>query len=218
MSTTSRDAIENLSREDRAFPPSAAFAKAAAAGPEIYQEAEADWVGFWAKQAKERVTWFTEPKETLDDSKAPFFRWFGDGVLNISYNCLDRHLVAGGGAKVAYYWEGEPGDRRTITFTDLHAEVSRFANSLLELGVKKGDRVPIYMGMIPELPVAMLACARIGAVHSVVFGGFSADALADRIQDAEAKVIITQDGSWRRGNIVPQKASADNAAAKCPTI
>ena len=217
MSTSGREAIENLSREDRAFPPSAAFAKAAAAGPEIYQEAEADWVGFWAKQAK-RVAWFTEPKQVLDDSRAPFYTWFADGVLNLSYNCLDRHLVAGGGAKVAYYWEGEPGDRRVITFAELHAEVSRFANALLDLGVKKGDRVAIYMGMIPELPVAMLACARIGAVHSVVFGGFSADALADRIQDAKAKVILTQDGSWRRGNIVPQKASADAAAAKCPTI
>ncbi len=218
MSTSGRDAIENLSREDRVFPPSAAFAAAAAAGPGIYAEAEKDWVGFWAKQARERVTWFTPPTVALDDSKAPFFKWFSDGELNVSYNCLDRHLEKGGGDKVAYHWEGEPGDTRTITYADLHVEVSKFANALSDLGVVKGDRVALYMGMIPELPVAMLACTRIGAVHTVVFGGFSADALADRVQDSSVKVIVTQDGSWRRGHIVPQKASADAAAAKCPTI
>ena len=204
MTTPHRDAIENLSREDRTFPPSAAFVAAATAGPGIYQEAEADWIAFWAKQARERVTWFRAPTKALDDSKAPFFTWFSDGVLNISYNCLDRHL-ADGGDKVAYHWEGEPGDTRTITYSELHAEVCRLANALADLGVGKGDRVAIYMGMVPELPVAMLACARIGAVHSVVFGGFSSEALSDRIQDAAAKVIVTQDGAWRRGSVVPLK-------------
>ena len=218
MSTSGREAIENLSREDRTFPPSPAFVAAAAAGPGIYTEAEADWVGFWAKQARERVTWFTQPKQALDDSQAPFYKWFADGVLNLSYNCLDRHLAAGGGDKVAYHWEGEPGDTRTITFAELHAEVCRFANALADLGVGKGDVVAIYMGMIPELPVAMLACARIGAIHSVVFGGFSSEALSDRIQDASAKVLVTQDGAWRRGSIVPLKGAGDAAADRCPSI
>ncbi|HEX5630041.1 MAG TPA: acetate--CoA ligase [Acidimicrobiia bacterium] len=217
MTSTTPKAIENLSREERTFPPSADFVAVANAQPGIYDEA-ADWKGFWARQARERITWFKEPTQVLDDSRAPFFEWFADGVLNLSYNCLDRHLAAGGGSKVAYHWEGEPGDRRTITYADLHGEVSRFANVLAELGVSKGDRVAIYMGMIPELPVAMLACARLGAVHSVVFGGFSAEALSDRIQDATAKVLITQDGAWRRGTIVPLKQFGDAAVAKCPTI
>ena len=214
---THRDAIENLLHEDRTFPPTAAFTADANAQPGIYDEGR-DWKAFWAKQARERVTWFKEPTEILDDSAAPFFKWFADGVLNISYNCLDRHLSSGGGDKVAYYWEGEPGDRRTITYAQLHAEVSRFANALADLGLGKGDRVAIYMGMIPELPVAMLACARIGAVHSVVFGGFSAEALSGRIQDASAKALITQDGAWRRGTIVPLKQFGDAAVAQCPTI
>src|SRR3990172_3395603 len=218
VSTSGREAIENLSREDRTFPPSPAFVAAAAAGPGIYTEAEADWVGFWAKQARERLTCFTQPKQALDDSQAPFYKWFADGVLNLSYNCLDRHLAAGGGDKVAYHLEGEPGDTRTITFAELHAEVCRFANALSDLGVVKGDRVAIYMGMIPELPVAMLACARIGAVHTVVFGGFSAAALADRIHHSSAKVLVTQDGAWRRGSIVPLKGAGDAAADRCPSI
>ena len=154
---------------------------------------------------------------TLDDSEAPFYRWFSDGTLNLSYNCLDRHLETGGD-KVAYHWEGEPGDRRTITYSDLHAEVCKFANVLIELGVERGDRVAIYMGMIPELPVAMLACARIGAIHSVVFGGFSSDALADRIEDATAKLVITQDGAWRRGSVVPLKEFTDVAVDRCESI
>ena len=153
----------------------------------------------------------------LDDSNPPFYKWFTDGELNLSYNCLDRHLDTHGD-KVAYHWIGEPGDTRTITYRELYEDVCRFANALTELGVERGDRIAIYLGMLPELPVAMLACARIGAVHSVVFAGFSADALADRIDDAQAKVIITSDGGWRRGSVVPLKAAADVAASRCPSI
>jgi acetyl-CoA synthetase len=214
---TDSKAIENLLREERTFPPPADFVAAANAGSDIYDTANEDWLAFWKRQALERITWFEEPTEVLDDANAPFFKWFSDGKLNLSYNCLDRHLEAGGD-KVAYYWEGEPGDTRTITYRDLYEEVCRFANALADLGVGKGDRVAIYMGMIPELPVAMLACARLGAPHSVVFGGFSADALADRIQDAQAKVVITQDGAWRRGWVVALKDFTDNAVARCPSI
>ncbi|MFH1104794.1 MAG: acetate--CoA ligase, partial [Actinomycetota bacterium] len=204
-------------REDRTFAPTPAFTAAANAQPGVYERAEADWLGFWHEQALERISWFKKPTKVLDDSKAPFFTWFADGELNLSYNCLDRHLETGGD-KVAYYWEGEPGDSRVITYRELHAEVCRFANVLADLGVAKGDRVAIYMGMIPELPVAMLACARLGAAHSVVFGGFSADALADRIQDSSCKVLVTQDGAWRRGTVVPLKGAADTAVANCPSI
>ncbi|MEE9297412.1 MAG: acetate--CoA ligase [Acidimicrobiia bacterium] len=210
-------AIENLLREERVFPPSAEFAAAANAQQSIYEEAETDYLAFWRREALERIDWFEEPTVTLDDSEAPFFKWFTDGSLNLSYNCLDRHLESGGD-KVAYYWEGEPGDRRRITYSELHAEVCRFANALLGLGVERGDRVAIYMGMIPELPVAMLACARLGAIHSVVFGGFSSDALADRIDDAAAKVVVTQDGAWRRGSVVPLKDSTDAAVERCDSI
>ncbi len=217
MSDDKRPAIANLSSEDRTFSPPAAFAAAANAQASVYDEATADWLGFWEKQAKERITWFNEPTVILDDSQAPFFKWFGDGTLNVSYNCLDRHLDAIGD-KVAYHWIGEPGDTRTSTYRELYEEVTRFANALNDLGVERGDRVAIYLGMVPELPIAMLACARIGAPHSVVFGGFSADALASRINDAEAKVVITQDGAWRRGEIVPLKANADVALVRCPTI
>ena len=214
---TGHEAIENLSREDRTFAPTPEFTAAANAQPGVHERAEADFQGFWREQALQRVSWFKEPSKVLDDSKAPFFTWFADGELNLSYNCLDRHLDTGGD-KVAYYWEGEPGDSRVITYRELHAEVCRFANVLADLGVEKGDRVAIYMGMIPELPVAMLACARLGAAHSVVFGGFSADALADRIQDGSAKVLITQDGAWRRGTVVPLKGAADTAADACASI
>ncbi len=217
MSDSSRQAIENLSTEDRVFPPSDEFAVQANAKSGIHEQAEDDWLGFWEQQARNRITWFKEPTEVLDDSNPPFFKWFKDGELNVTYNCLDRHLDTQGD-KVAYHWIGEPGDTRTFTYRELYEEVNRFANGLVELGVKKGDRVAIYMGMIPELSIAMLACARIGAPHSVVFGGFSSDALADRIQDAEAKVVITQDGAWRRGSVVPLKVNADVSAAQSPTI
>ena len=210
-------AIENLLSEDRVFTPSAAFAAQSNARPGIHEAADADWQGFWRDEALSRITWFTEPTVTLDDTNAPFFTWFTDGELNLAYNCLDRHLDEGGD-KIAYHWVGEPGDTRTITYADLHAQVGRFANALKSLGVERGDRVAIYLGMIPELPVAMLACARIGAVHSVVFGGFSSDSLADRIDDAQAKVLVTSDGAWRRGTVVPLKAAADVAVARCPSI
>ncbi|MEX1279600.1 MAG: acetate--CoA ligase [Acidimicrobiia bacterium] len=212
------ETLENLLSEDRTFPPSDEFVAQANGQPGIHEEAEADWLGWWERNAKERITWFTEPTVVLDDSNPPFFKWFTDGELNLSYNCLDRHVESGGGDKVAYHWEGEPGDKRTITYTDLHVEVQQFANALKGLGVERGDRVAIYMGMIPELPIAMLACARIGAVHSVVFGGFSSDSLADRINDAQAKAVITQDGAWRRGSITELKANTDVALAKTSSV
>ncbi|MDH5372974.1 MAG: acetate--CoA ligase [Acidimicrobiia bacterium] len=217
MSDSSRQAIENLSTEYRVFPPSEEFSAQANAKVGIHEQAEEDWLGFWEQQARSRITWFKEPTEVLDDSNPPFFKWFKDGELNVTYNCLDRHLDSIGG-KVAYHWIGEPGDTRTFTYRELYEEVNRFSNGLADLGVEKGDRVAIYMGMIPELPIAMLACARIGAAHSVVFGGFSSDALADRIKDAEAKVVITQDGAWRRGSVVALKANADVSVAQCPSI
>ncbi len=210
-------AIENLLREERSFPPPPEFAADANAQPGIHDEAEQDFAGFWLRNAIERVSWFKEPTVALDDSEAPFYRWFTDGTLNLSYNCLDRHLEERGD-KIAYHWVGEPGDKRAISYRDLHREVCRFANALTSIGVERGDRVAIYMGMVPELPVAMLACARIGAAHSVVFGGFSSDALADRIDDGQAKVLVTQDGAWRGGNIVPLKANADVAVARTPSI
>jgi acetyl-CoA synthetase len=217
VSESSRQAIENLSTEDRVFPPSDEFTAQANARPGIHEQAEEDWLGFWEQQARSRISWYKEPTEVLDDSNPPFFKWFKDGELNVTYNCLDRHLDSQGD-KVAYHWIGEPGDTRTFTYRELYEEVNRFANGLAELGVEKGDRIAIYMGMIPELPIAMLACARIGAPHSVVFGGFSSDALADRINDAEAKVVITQDGAWRRGSVVALKANADVAVAQTPSI
>jgi acetyl-CoA synthetase len=210
-------ALENLLHEERTFPPSPEFTAQANAKPGIHEEAAADFEVFWKRQALERITWFSEPEEALDDSNPPFFKWFKDGELNLSYNCLDRHLEQHGD-QVAYHWIGEPGDTRTITYSDLAAQVSRFANGLKSLGVEKGDRVAIYMGMIPELPVAMLACARLGLVHSVVFGGFSADALSSRILDADARVVITQDGAWRGGNIVPLKENTDKALQKTPDV
>jgi len=208
--------LENLLQEERRFPPPPEFVAQANAGPEIYEESK-DWRSWWLKQAKERITWFKEPTVSVDESNAPFYTWFADGQLNLAYNCLDRHLDERGD-KVAYYWVGEPGDTRTITFQGLYEEVGRFANALKSLGVGRGDRVAIYLGMIPELPIAMLACARIGAVHSVVFGGFSSDSLSDRIHDAQAKVLITQDGAWRRGSVVPLKDNADVALESTPSI
>ncbi len=208
--------LENLMSEDRLFPPSEAFVAAANAGPEIY-EASADAEAWWMKQALERITWYQEPTIGLNAENAPFFKWFEDGKLNLSYNCLDRHLDTIGD-KVAYHWVGEPGDTRDLTYSDLYEEVTKLANGLKSLGVEKGDRVAVYMGMVPELPITLLACARIGAIHSVVFGGFSSDSLADRIQDGAAKVLVTQDGSWRKGTIFPLKDHADVSVAASPTI
>ena len=209
--------IEALLSELRVFEPPEAFrARAIASDPTIYERANADHQAFWAEQA-ERLTWFRR-WDTVMDWNPPWVTWFEGGTLNASSNCLDRHVEAGGGEKVAYLWEGEPGDARVITYRELLDEVCRLANALRSLGVRKGDRVNIYLGMIPELPIAMLACARIGAPHSVVFGGFSAESLRDRINDAEAKVLITADGAWRRGTIVPLKDNADEALAECPSI
>ena len=210
-------ALENLLQEERTFPPSEEFTAQANAKPGIHEEAAVDYEAFWHRQALERITWFKEPTRTLDDSNAPFFKWFEDGELNLSYNCLDRHLDTHGD-QVAYHWVGEPGDTRTLTYSDLAKEVSKFANGLKSLGMEKGDRVAIYMGMIPELPIAMLACARLGLIHSVVFGGFSADALSSRILDANARLVITQDGAWRGGNVVPLKHNTDEALESTPGV
>jgi acetyl-CoA synthetase len=213
---TERD-IDALLSENRVFEPPPEFrSRAVASDPGIYERAAADRPAFWAEQA-ERLSWF-KTWDTVMDWEPPWVKWFVGGRLNASYNCLDRHVEAGGGDKVAYYWEGEPGDARVLTYLDLYEETCRFANALRSLGVRKGDRVAIYLGMVPELPIAMLACARIGAAHSVVFGGFSGESLKDRINDAEAKVLITADGAHRRGQVVPLKDSADEALRDCPTI
>jgi acetyl-CoA synthetase len=211
-------AIEDYFVEDRTFPPPEGFKeRSLAASPFLYDEADQDYQGFWAKQAAELLDWF-EDWHTICEWNLPFAKWFIGGKLNVSYNCLDRHVAAGRGDKVAYHWEGEPGDTRTITYADLLAEVQKFANALKSLGVRKGDRVAIYMPMIPELPVAMLACARIGAPHSVVFGGFSPDSLVDRINDAECKVVITADGGFRRGAPAMLKPNVDTALADTPSV
>jgi acetyl-CoA synthetase len=211
------ETIEALLSENRVFEPPEAFrARATWNDPAVYERAAADPEAFWAERAGE-LDWF-EPWTTVMDWQPPWVKWFVGGTLNASFNCLDRHVAGGGGEKVAYHWEGEPGEERTITYRELHEEVCRLANGLKSLGVSKGDRVAIYLGMVPELPVAMLACARLGAPHSVVFGGFAASALRDRINDAEAKVLITADGGYRRGAVVPLKQNADEAVAECPTI
>ena len=213
------DAIEAHMDETRRVAPPAEFAKHARIHDRsLHDEAEADFTGFWMKRALEEITWTKEPTVSLNDANPPFYKWFEDGELNLTYNCLDRHVEAGGGDKVAYTWIGEPGEERVITYRELLADVERAANALKDLGVGKGDRVAIYLGMVPELPISMLACARIGAIHSVVFGGFAASALADRIQDASCKLVITGDGAWRRGQIIPLKDIADEAVAMCPTI
>ncbi len=209
--------IETFSSEERRFLPPDSFSRSAlVADQSLYEEAKQDWQGFWARQAL-ALDWYDE-WDTVCDWKLPFVRWFDGGTLNVSVNCVDRHVAAGRGDNIAFHWEGEPGDTRTITYTDLLADVQRFANVLKGLGVQRGDRVAIYMPMIPELPVAMLACARIGAAHSVVFGGFSSDALRDRIVDAAAKVLVTADGGWRRGAIVPLKVNADAGLEETPSI
>ncbi|MFM8999944.1 MAG: acetate--CoA ligase [Actinomycetota bacterium] len=209
--------ISALLSEDRVFEPPPAFASAAVvADRSIFDRAAADPEAFWAEQAG-HLEW-SRPWDRVMDWTPPFVLWFDGGRLNVSVNCLDRHVRSGGGSKVAYHWVGEPGDTRSVTYAELLAEVERFANVLKGLGVRRGDRVNIYLGMVPELPVAMLACARIGAPHSVVFGGFSAESLRDRINDAGAKVLVTADGAYRRGQIVPLKRSADEAVAECPTI
>ena len=210
--------IDDLMLENRKFPPSADFKRQAlVADTSLYDEAAEDYQGFWARQAAGLLSWSTD-WETICEWELPHAKWFVGGQLNVSYNCLDRHVEAGRGDKVAFFWEGEPGDARVLTYADLLEEVQRFANALKGLGVRRGDRVNIYLPMIPEAAVAMLACARIGAAHSVVFGGFSAQSLSDRINDAEAKVLITADGGYRRGEVFALKPAADEAIASTPTI
>src|SRR5579875_323380 len=209
--------LANLLHEQRRFDPPPELAANAIATASIYEEAARDRLAFWAAQA-ERLTWATPWEQVLDWSDAPFARWFVGGRLNAAVNCLDRHVAAGYGGKVAFYWEGEPGDTRVITYAELTAMVCQAANALTELGVTAGDRVMIYMPMIPETVVAMLACARIGAVHSVVFGGFSAEALAGRTNDAQARLIITADGGFRRGAAHALKPAVDDACAQCPQV
>jgi acetyl-CoA synthetase len=224
MAVEGEVAIESILKERRVFEPAPAFVKQANVSPRAYarlqREAKANFQRYWARLAKEQVHWFTPWRKVLD-WKPPFAKWFAGGKTNVAYNCLDRH-VEGRDAwrrnKAAIVWEGEPGDARVLTYGDLHREVQKFANVLKGLGIRKGDRVALYMPMIPELAIAMLACARIGAVHSIVFGGFSADSLRDRMNDAEAKCLVTADGGWRRGTVVPLKKLADDALEGAPSV
>ena len=209
--------LEALLLEKRRFPPRRAFRKAAHVSSEaVYRRADRDFERFWERFAEE-LDWFKTWRKVLD-WKPPRAKWFVGGKLNVSVNCLDRHLSGSRRNKAALVWEGEPGDRRTLTYRDLHREVCQFANVLKSLGIRKGDRVTLYLPMIPELPIAMLACARIGAIHSVVFGGFSAESLRDRINDQGARLLVTADGGWRRGQVVPLKQIADEALADTPSI
>ena len=215
---TSQQTLENLGHEDRSFPPESEFAAQANGTEDLYAKADEDYEAFWADQARSRLAWSKDFTEVLDWSKAPFATWFADGELNVAYNCVDRHVEAGHGDKVAIHFVGEPdGDTRDITYAELHEQVQKAANALLDLGVGKGDTVAIYLPMIPEAAVAMLACARIGAPHSVVFGGFSAEALYTRINDAKCKLVITSDGGYRRGAPAALKPAVDAALAKGET-
>ena len=215
MADPTRSAIETMLLEERRYAPLPEFAAQANAKPDIYDR---DPLEFWAEEARARVTWF-EPFETVCEWEVPYAKWFVGGKLNVTYNCVDRHVEAGNGGRVAYYWEGEPaGERRQVTFAELQRETTKLANALRSLGVGKGTPVGIYMGMVPETPVAMLACARIGAPHTVVFGGFSADSLSGRLEDMGCEVLITQDEAWRRGATVPLKATADEAMAASPSV
>jgi acetyl-CoA synthetase len=208
--------LSNLLTETRHFDPPPALAEHANVTADAYDAAAKDRVAFWEEQAR-RLDW-AAPWTTALEWDLPYAKWFIGGRLNVAYNCLDRHVAAGRGDKVAFHWEGEPGDTRTVTYADLLREVCKAANALTELGVQAGDRVAIYMPMIPETAVAMLACARIGAPHSVVFGGFSAEALSGRILDADARVVITADGAWRRGSVTPLKPAVDEALESCPDV
>ncbi len=215
------NAIVSVSKESRLFEPPEAFAAAARVGARetydaMYRRSIDDPEGFWGELAAE-LHWFDAPK-TIRQWDPPKTRWFEGGTTNLSYNCLDRHVAAGGGDKAALVWEGEPGDVRTLSYTELLRETARCANALRRLGVGAGDRVVIYMGMVPEAAITMLACARIGAIHSVIFGGFAADAVRDRVNDAGAKLIVTQDGAWRRGKVVALKEHVDRALASCPSV
>jgi acetyl-CoA synthetase len=207
--------IDTMLLEERRYDPPDQFAQRANAQPDIY---ERDWEEFWETEGRERVTWF-QPFTQLYEWTPPYSKWYLGGKLNIAYNCVDRHVEAGNGDKVAYYWEGEPvDDRREVTFAELQRETTKLGNALKSLGVQKGTPVGIYMGMVPETAIAMLACARIGAPHTVVFGGFSSDSLSDRLHDMECEVLITQDEAWRRGTTVPLKQTADDALSDSPTV
>ncbi|MEX2530199.1 MAG: acetate--CoA ligase [Gemmatimonadota bacterium] len=215
--TPPESSLDDLLREDRRFPPPEEFrARAQVSDDGVYEKAAADPLAYWSEWARE-LDWF-EPWEEVLEWNPPHAKWFTGGKLNVAHNCLDRHIEGPRRNKAALIWEGEPGDSRTYTYWDLHREVCQFANGLKTLGVGKGDRVAIYLPMVPEAAIAMLACARIGAIHSVVFGGFSPTSLADRINDAEAKVLITADGGYRRGSVVPLKRNADEAVEDCPCI
>jgi acetyl-CoA synthetase len=201
------------------FPPPDDFrSKALVTDDSMYEEAERDLEGFWSRQAGELIDWFEEPSETLDESNAPFYKWFADGTLNASYNCLDRHIEAGNGDRVAYHWRGEEGEEREITYADLHRDVQRFANALKDRGIGKGDVVGIYLPMVPEVAVAMLACARIGAPHNVVFGGFSPDAVRERMEFSDAKALVTIDGARRKGKTAPIKNAVDEKITDLSSI
>jgi acetyl-CoA synthetase len=215
MATTEQRAIDTLFLEERRYPPAPDFAEQANAQPDMY---ELPLEELWEREGRDRVTWF-EPFTDLLEWEPPYARWYLGGKLNACFNCVDRHVEAGLGDKVAYFWEGEPEEeRRTITFADLQREVVRFANALKRLGVRKGTPVAIYMGMVPELPIAMLACARLGAPHTVVFGGFSAESLSGRMNDMECELLITQDEAWRAGSTVPLKRNADEALDSSPNV
>ncbi len=204
-----------LLSEDRTFPPSANFRDQANVNdPGVYERADKDFEGFWAEQASE-LEWIRQWDRVLE-WKSPDAKWFVGGKLNASVNCVDRHVRGARRNKAAIIWEGEPGDRRTLTYFDLYRDVNKFANVLKQMGIKRGDRVAIYLPLIPELAIAMLACARIGAIHSVVFGGFSAESLRDRINDSQCRLLITADGGYRRGSLVPLKQMADEALRDTP--
>jgi len=214
--------MQSVSHENRKFPPHPQFADAAHVGSdtayrEIYEKSIADPEAFWAEAAGD-LHWFKKWDRVLDDSEAPFFKWFSGAKTNICYNCVDRHLDGPDRNKAALIWEGEPGDTRVLTYQDVHREVCKFANGLKQLGVGKGDRVAIYLPMIPELVLSVLACARIGAVHTVIFGGFSAESIRDRVNDCTAKCVITADGGWRRGKVLPLKKTVDEALEGAPSV
>jgi acetyl-CoA synthetase len=215
MGVAEPNTIDTLLLEERRYPPPEDFASQANATADLYEQGFEE---FWEREGRERLTWF-EPFSQLYEWELPYAKWYLGGKLNVCFNCVDRHVEQGLGDKPAYYWEGEPeDDRRVVTFADLQRDVVRFANALKKLGVKKGTPVGIYMGMVPELPVAMLACTRLGAPHTVVFGGFSAESIAGRMNDMECEVLITQDEGWRRGSTVPLKRNADDAMAKSGTV
>jgi acetyl-CoA synthetase len=214
---TLEDQLEQMLEIEKFDPPEEFIKNALLNDESIYAEADRDWQGWWVKQAKE-LHWFKEPTEVLDDSNPPFYKWFTDGKINASYNCLDRHVEAGRGERVAFHWRGEEGEERDVTYAELHRDVQKFANALKDLGVQKGDIVGIYLPMIPEVVVAMLACARIGAPHNVVFGGFSADSVKERMEFSEAKALVTADGARRKGKTAPIKQQVDAVMGDLGTL